>query len=339
MEHPGCEAIAGQSLDEKQRHCTSDERPRVSVVVETENERTAQEIRLRHVLRALAEQSYPRSLTDVIVVDSGELPGLAQLVEEQRPGTRILDGAGLSEYQMKNLGARQATGEIVAFTDGDCAPRPDWLTQVVRSLGTAPLSVAGVQGRTTLPGGLFSRQVSVLLYGLRTDASGRVCQRIVSDNCAFRRDLIKRLPFEPAALASTPETVLWTRMTRMGRTMIVNEEMRSIHDYPRTKGLGGWAAMLWFFLQRAYQNGYCMTRVRSLTSGLRAAWTKWLGPVGPLILVGGKVIVDVDQIARNNRALGLAWMDWIPFLPLYVAYYLGHLVGAYAALLRLPAPR
>ena len=314
-------------------------RPRVSVVVETENERTKCEIGLRHALRALADQTYPHALAEVIVVDSGEVPGLARLVEEHRPGTRIVNGAGLREFQMKNLGAREATGEIVAFTDGDCEPRADWIEQIVKSLEAASPSVIGVQGRTILREGLFSRQISALLYGIRTDGSGHFSRRIISDNCAFRRDFIRQAPFEPATLPSTPETVLWMRTAGKGLAMIVNDEMRSTHDYPKTDGPEGWAAMLGFFLQRAYSNGYCMTRVRFLVSGLRATWTRWLGPAGPPILVAGKMVADLDQIARNNRILGLSWLDWIAFSPLYVGYYLGHLVGGYAALLRLPAPR
>ena len=314
-------------------------RPRVSVIVETENERTGQKIKLRHALQALATQTYPRALTEVLVVDSGEIPELPRLVAEHRPGTRIVNGAGLSEYEMKNLGAREATGEIVAFTDGDCAPSPNWIEQIVKSFSAESPSVVGVQGRTVLRAGLFNRQISVLLYGLRTDASGSVCRRIISDNCAFRRDFLEQVPFDPAGLPSTPETVLWTRMTSRGFIVVVNDDMRSTHDYPTTKGLRGWVALLRFFLHRAYSNGYCMTRVRSLVSDLRATWAKWLGPAGPPVLVAGKMVADLGQIARNNRALELTWRNWIPFLPLYVAYYVGHLIGGYAALLRLPAPR
>jgi len=314
-------------------------RPRVSVIVETENERTAQNTRLPHALQALAAQTYPLPLTEVIVVDSGEVPELPRLVAEHRPGTRIVNGAGLSEYQMKNLGVREATGEIVAFSDGDCAPCPDWIEEIVKSFSAESPSVVGVQGRTTLPAGLFTRQISVLLYGLRTDASGRVCQRIISDNCAFRRDFLRQVPFDPAGLSTTPETVLWMRMTRLGLSMVVNEEMRSTHDYPVTEGLGGWNAMLRFFLQRAYGNGYCMTRVRCMVPGLRAGWIRRLGPAGPPVLVAGKMVADLGQIARNSRARGLTWLDWLPFLPLYIAYYVGHLVGGYAALLAYPVPR
>src|SRR5262245_27734610 len=164
-------------------------RVRVSLVLETENEREAHNIKLPHVLRALASQTYPAVLTEVIVVDSGVVPELARLVAEHLPTTRIVKGIGLSEYQMKNLGAREATGAIVAYCDGDCAPRPEWIAEVVTSLAQAPPSAIGVQGRTVLRPGLCSWQLSVLLYGLRTDASGQISRRLVSDNCAFRRHL------------------------------------------------------------------------------------------------------------------------------------------------------
>jgi hypothetical protein len=311
----------------------------VSVVVETENEREAKEIGLREALRAIAAQTYPRALTEVIVVDSGDVPDLCAMVREWLPTARILTGAGLSEYQMKNLAARAASGSIVAMSDGDCAPSVDWLDQIVRTLTAAPPTVVGVQGRTVLRSGLFCGQVSALLYGLRTDASGRVARRIVSDNCALRADFLREIPFEHAELPTTPETILWTRMARAGRTMVVNERVRSTHDYPKTEGWRGRWAMFRFLVGRAYSNGYCMTRVRFVVPGLRAGWTKWLGPAGPPVLVVGKMIADLGQIASNNRALGLGWRDWIPFLPLYGVYYGAHLAGGFAAILGAHAPR
>jgi glycosyltransferase involved in cell wall biosynthesis len=312
---------------------------RVTVVVETENERDAQEIRLRDAFDALAKQTYPSHLTEFLVIDSGEIPDLAKVAAEHLPSARIVDGTGLTEYQMKNLGVREAIGDIVAFCDGDCAPAPEWIEQVARSLGQAPPSVVGVQGHTVLRPGLFSRQISVLLYGVRLDASRRFSRRIVSDNCAFRRDFILQERFAPDSLASTPETVLAVRVSSRGLAMIVNNQMRSVHDYPRTRGLRGLTGMLGFLLRRAYSNGYCMTRVRFMVSGLRAGWVRWLGPAAPPVLVTGKIIADLDQIARNNRQLELTWLDWIPFVPLYLAYYAGHLVGGYAALLGFAAPR
>ena len=143
---PGNRA-AVPAIDPRASEADARPRPRVTVVVETENERFARRLTLHDCLQALARQTYPRALTEVIVVDSGEIAGLRALVQDCLPGARILDGAGLSEYEMKNAGARQASGEIVAYTDGDCVPAPEWIEQVVQTLGAAPARVVGVQGQ------------------------------------------------------------------------------------------------------------------------------------------------------------------------------------------------
>src|SRR5262249_38396623 len=160
-----------------------------------------------------------------------------------------------------------------------------------------------------------------------------------ADNCAFRRDFLLGERFEPDRLPSTPETVLGTRAAARDLTMTVNDAMRATHDYPRTSGLRGLGRMLRFFWQRAYSNGYCMTRGRCLVPGLRAGWIRWLGPMAPPILVAGKIVIDLDQIVRNSGFLALTWRDWVAFSPIYVAYYAGHLVGSYAALLGRQVPR
>jgi glycosyltransferase involved in cell wall biosynthesis len=302
----------------------------VSVVLETGSSHDAEGLGFDQALAGLARQTYPREHTELVVVDSGELPELADTLRRHFPDARIVDGAGLTKYQMKNAGARAASGSIVAFIDGDCVMVPGWLFAVVESLGDAPASVVGVQGRTVLAPGPLSRPLSVLLYGWRTDRSGRMAQRIVSDNCAFRREFIVSNPFEPAVLSTAPESILLARMRRDGLQMVVNEAMRATHDYPAT---------VRFFLLRAYGNGLCMMRVRAERRGLRAGWLGRLGPAGPPLLVAGKMIVDVRQIVTNGRALDLRCADWMVLLPVCVAYYGTHLVGGYAALLRYPVPR
>ena len=227
-------------------------------------------------------------------------------------------------------GRKAASGSIVAFIDGDCVVVPGWIAAIVESLGDAPASVVGVQGRTILAPGPLSRPLSVLLYGWRTDRSGQMAQRIVSDNCAFRREFIVSNPFEPAELSTTPESILLARMRRLGLQMAVNEAMRATHDYPAT---------VHFFLLRAYGNGFCMVRVRAERRGLRAGWLGRFGPAGPPLLVAGKMITDLRQIATNGRALDVRWGDGVVLLPVCLAYYGAHLVGGYAALLGYPVPR
>jgi hypothetical protein len=62
-------------------------RPRISEVVETVHERTAEAVGLGHALRALARQAHPPGLTEIIVVDFGALLGLDGPVEQQCLGS------------------------------------------------------------------------------------------------------------------------------------------------------------------------------------------------------------------------------------------------------------
>ncbi len=52
-------------------------------------------------------------------------------------------------YVHKNRGFDATTGDIVAFIDGDCAPEPDWLEQLIRPFADGALVVAGA---TSYPG-------------------------------------------------------------------------------------------------------------------------------------------------------------------------------------------
>ena len=107
------------------------EPPRFSVIVCTRNGRA----RLGACLGAI------RRLRGVpfegVVVDDGSDDGSADFVAREFPDFRLvrLDPCGLSAA--RNAGAEAATGEVLAFTDDDCEPDPDWLAEL------APLFAAG----------------------------------------------------------------------------------------------------------------------------------------------------------------------------------------------------
>jgi glycosyltransferase involved in cell wall biosynthesis len=100
--------------------------------------------RLRLCLAALAAQQYPRDKFEVVVVDNNSTDDLRpalpnddrfRLVAEQRRGS----------YAARNTGVAIAAGTVLAFTDADCRPRPDWLSNAVARLEAAdrPDAVGG----------------------------------------------------------------------------------------------------------------------------------------------------------------------------------------------------
>lgn len=98
----------------------------VSVIVPTYNAWA----RLRLCVDALAVQTYPHELFDVIIVNNNPdegvpkdfcLPKNFKIINEKKPGS----------YAARNAALRIAKGEIIGFTDSDCIPDRAWIENAV----------------------------------------------------------------------------------------------------------------------------------------------------------------------------------------------------------------
>lgn len=84
-------------------------------------------------LGGLGAQTYPTDKIEIIVVDNGSTPTLDP--PERYPLTvRIVCCEKPGSYSARNAGARVASGDILAFTDADCIPDPEWLSKGVAAL-------------------------------------------------------------------------------------------------------------------------------------------------------------------------------------------------------------
>lgn len=86
----------------------------------------------------------PGVTVDVVVVDNGSTDGTWEMLQA-RPGITARSVSG-SVGVARNAALALAVGDVVAFTDSDCVPSPDWLVH-----GIAPFAdpaVCVVQGRT-----------------------------------------------------------------------------------------------------------------------------------------------------------------------------------------------
>jgi GT2 family glycosyltransferase len=108
-------------------------------------------VRLRWLLNALEEQTLPRERWELVVVhDSGD--DTERLLREHplvRDGVlrhvRLERGTGAPARQ-RNTGWREARAPLIAFTDDDCRPEPDWLERMLAAARTNPGAI--VQGST-----------------------------------------------------------------------------------------------------------------------------------------------------------------------------------------------
>ncbi|MGY4707534.1 glycosyltransferase family 2 protein [Candidatus Bipolaricaulota sp. J31] len=97
--------------------------PRVTVVIPTLNEAG----NLRRCLRALAAQSFGDF--EVIVVDGGSSDGTVDVARSF--GARVIAVRERGIARARQAGFEAAAGEIIASTDADAGPPPEWLARLI----------------------------------------------------------------------------------------------------------------------------------------------------------------------------------------------------------------
>lgn len=118
-------------------------RPFVSVIVPTFNRATT----LADTLGSLARLRYPADRLEVIVVDNSSTDRTPEVVAAARRAAPFpviyarVENRGPAVA--RNVGVARSRGELLAFTDSDCAAPPDWLANLVRRLGPGVGLVAG----------------------------------------------------------------------------------------------------------------------------------------------------------------------------------------------------
>lgn len=89
---------------------------------------------LDRCLSALAEQTYPRSEFEVIVADNASRCGHAAVRAVTRDRARLVIVNERGAGPARNGGVAASSADVLAFTDADCVPEPQWLSEGLAAL-------------------------------------------------------------------------------------------------------------------------------------------------------------------------------------------------------------
>lgn len=104
---------------------------RVSVIIPVFNNQEG----IKTCLDVLRNQVYPAGCFEAVVVDNGSTSAIR--IDESYPFHVRLERCEVpGSYAARNVGARMATGEILAFTDADCVPCSEWIDRGVQAILT-----------------------------------------------------------------------------------------------------------------------------------------------------------------------------------------------------------
>jgi glycosyltransferase involved in cell wall biosynthesis len=181
--------------------------PYVSVVVPTYRRREL----LQCCLESLARQTLPANDYEVLVADdAGEAE--TQSLVETFARTAVCSVRYFSvepahgPAAARNCGWRAALGSVIAFTDDDCRPHPDWLRSGIDALGNA----AAAAGRVVVP-------LRPQPTDYERDCAGLARGEFVTANCFCRRSAL-------AAIGGFDErfTAAWREDSDLQFTLLEN---------------------------------------------------------------------------------------------------------------------
>jgi glycosyltransferase involved in cell wall biosynthesis len=190
----------------------TDPSPEISIIIPNLNSPI-----IDRTLAAIHQQDFDLAQVEVLVVGLDE-PGL---VREDDLVRLIRTNGPATPAQARNIGLRQARGQLLCLTDADCLPYPEWLAELTGPFAEDDVMVAGggitfrAEGYWTLADNV-SWFYPYLAYG---DRGARPL--LPSLNMCLRRQIVDEIGlFDERYPKAAGEDAEWTtRMRQAGHTL------------------------------------------------------------------------------------------------------------------------
>jgi mycofactocin glycosyltransferase len=280
--------------------------PIVSVIIPVRN----REKDLAHCLRSLCNLRYPEHCLEIIVVDDASTDGSLQVVSKF-PVKTLAFKTRRQAAACRNLAARQAKGEILAFIDSDCVADPSWLSDLLPAFRDPAVgAVGGLVDAYFEEKGLdryekVKSSLQVSTWQKRSSEQERHFY-VPSCNLLIRRELFRELGGFCEDLHVGEDVDLCWRLQKLGKAVEYKPVGRVYHKHRNH---------LWPFCRRRFQYGTSEPVLQRLHPDrtkqfllplpefLCWAWVAVAAWLGSVPLLGGAAASLIFQIYRRYRVV------------------------------------
>jgi glycosyltransferase involved in cell wall biosynthesis len=313
------------------------QRPVISVVLDGYNE-TRSLGTTKNTIEALKRQSFALEKVELIIAAGTEqITELKRIYGSPAPFGEIKyvvveDGV---YYQLKNAGAQVATGEIIAFTDSDVYPQPEWLASIQENIGKGFEGSVGLSlfkgSRGWEPGNaLRDIAVSITFGYILGRANVRQLPELrgfMDHNLALRAAAYRRYPYREDQGRVCASPLLFRALERHGVALSLHPKQQVVHYF-------SW--LYWVALHFRY--GYEVYQVRRLDPHYPNQWIARTGPLEGVVTFVWHVLLNQPRWLRFSKLRGYRLLSRIALLPAVVVLSLvangAEMCGIYATMLR-----
>ncbi|HEU4416015.1 MAG TPA: glycosyltransferase [Candidatus Angelobacter sp.] len=301
----------------------------VSIIIPARNE----ERMIGRCLQALAEMSFSRDRFEVILVDNGSTDRTVEVAEsfQDRLKLRVLIREGVRISGLRNLGAREAQGSILAFLDADCLAPVDWLQRVTELAFADGMGVVGAH--YLLPEN--SSWVGRTWHRYQEAAKSGAVSHVPAGDLIMRREDFLSVNGFDESIQTNEDYELCERVRGAGMAVRAFPEIGVVH-------LGTAQSLRVFFRKQAWHGTHVVkvflrniSGSHNLKAVLFAAYTllcifgivsgivwelagrgPWLMPLAAFVAL----LLPPSGLAGREVAASKRWLDFFPLLALYLTY-------------------
>ncbi len=198
-------------------------------------------------------------------MDASSTDDTATLAEDA--GARVVTAPRRNRSLARNIGVAAAKGDVIAFTDTDCAPVPAWAEALERCLSSSPLAAGPIRIETRPKPGMAERFDALWRYPQERYVAAGIA---ASANLGIRRDAFEAIDGYDARFHHGEDVDLCLRAADAGFALGWCPAAEVAH--PAATGLGAVA-------RRGFEHGASARRLARAYPG-RAGRRYWTSPGG-----------------------------------------------------------
>ena len=134
--------------------------PLVSIIIPAKNAEST----IRKCLNSILRVNYPSY--ELIIIDDGSTDDTPKILSEYKD-IKTITTSGIGPSKARNIAAKEAKGEFIAFTDADCAVDVNWLNELLSGFKIIP-EASACGGRQELPQDASDFEKNVFIFMKKT---------------------------------------------------------------------------------------------------------------------------------------------------------------------------
>jgi glycosyltransferase involved in cell wall biosynthesis len=178
---------------------------------------------------------------EIICVDDGSTDSTAGILRSYSGRIKVIThSSSTGPSRARNVAAAAASGDLLAFTDGDCIVDKDWLNELAKCFESPEIVSAGGVQRIPEDESEFGKQAALFMesIGFATGYLGRKAGMIVrvdhnpSCNSIYRKDIFLRFKGFIEGLWPGEDVELDHRLKKAGYILVFNPRAVVYHYRP-----------------------------------------------------------------------------------------------------------